>query len=100
VRRQGGPKFFAGAILGGLLGAGVGVLFAPRSGQETRRRLADRSTTANAEPETLVESLAAALGAAYQRLEQAYQSARLERDEAKRRLSQEWEDSKRTGSAA
>jgi gas vesicle protein len=101
VRRQGGPRFVAGAIVGGLLGAGLGVLLAPRSGEETRRLLSDRaSPTGDDEPETLVETLAGALGAVYERIEQAYQSARLEADQAKARLSREWEQSKQTGSGA
>jgi gas vesicle protein len=102
VRRQGGPRFVAGAIVGGLLGAGLGVLLAPRSGEETRRLLSDRTspTGDDDDPGTLLETLAGALGAVYERIEQAYQSARLEADQAKARLSREWEQSKQTGSGA
>jgi len=41
VRTGGG--FLAGIVIGGLLGAGVALLLAPRSGQETREELLDRS---------------------------------------------------------
>jgi gas vesicle protein len=102
VRRQGGPRFVAGAIVGGLLGAGLGVLLAPRSGEETRRLLTDRTspTGYDDDPGTPLGTLAGALGAVYERIEQAYQSARLEADQAKARLSREWEQSKQTGSGA
>ena len=34
-----GPSFFAGLILGGIIGVTLGILFAPQSGEETRRQL-------------------------------------------------------------
>ncbi len=34
-------RFLFGAILGGAIGAGVGILLAPRSGEETRRLIRD-----------------------------------------------------------
>ncbi len=41
--RSGGGEFFAGLIIGGLVGAAVAVLMAPQSGEETRAQLRDRS---------------------------------------------------------
>ncbi len=38
-----GGGFLAGIVIGGLLGAGIALLLAPRSGQETRDELLDRS---------------------------------------------------------
>jgi len=35
-------EFLAGMIVGTLVGVGLGLLFAPRSGQETRQRLRSR----------------------------------------------------------
>jgi len=36
-------EFLAGMIVGTLVGAGLGLLFAPRSGQETRERIRSRA---------------------------------------------------------
>jgi gas vesicle protein len=37
-------KFFAGFIIGGCVGGVIGVLLAPRSGEETRQILAENSS--------------------------------------------------------
>lgn len=36
-------SFLAGAVLGGAIGAGVALLFAPRSGEETRKIIKDKA---------------------------------------------------------
>jgi gas vesicle protein len=36
---NGGPSFFAGLLLGGIIGAVLGLLFAPQSGDKTREQL-------------------------------------------------------------
>ncbi|MBN2100901.1 YtxH domain-containing protein [Candidatus Dojkabacteria bacterium] len=36
-RSMGVASFLAGAVIGGVVGAGVALLFAPRSGEETRK---------------------------------------------------------------
>ena len=48
---------FMGLLLGGLIGAGIGLIYAPRSGEETRRQLAEE---ANRITENTRESLHAA----------------------------------------
>src|SRR5262245_23873018 len=40
--RRGGGGFVSGFLFGGLLGAALGVVFAPRAGEETRRLIRDR----------------------------------------------------------
>lgn len=35
--------FLAGAVIGGAIGAGVALLFAPRTGEETRKMLKDKA---------------------------------------------------------
>jgi gas vesicle protein len=40
---NGAGTFFKGLVLGGLAGAGLAILFAPRSGQETRDLIAHKS---------------------------------------------------------
>jgi gas vesicle protein len=36
-------NFISGAVVGGAIGAGLALLFAPRSGEETRKMLKDRA---------------------------------------------------------
>ena len=38
-----GVLFFAGFVIGGLLGAGLALLLAPQSGEETRGQIKDKS---------------------------------------------------------
>ena len=41
--RSGGGEFFAGLVIGGLVGAGIALLMAPQSGEETRAQIRDAS---------------------------------------------------------
>jgi gas vesicle protein len=41
--RSGGPEFFAGLVIGGLVGATLALLLAPQSGEETRAQIRDKS---------------------------------------------------------
>ena len=41
--RNGGGEFFAGLVVGGLVGAAIALLMAPQSGVETRTQLRDAS---------------------------------------------------------
>jgi gas vesicle protein len=41
-RNRGGVEFLAGLFIGGMLGALLGLLLAPQSGEETRAQLAER----------------------------------------------------------
>lgn len=38
-----GSAFFAGLVIGGLVGAGLALLLAPQSGEETRAQIRDQS---------------------------------------------------------
>ena len=42
MSRSSGGEFFAGLILGGLVGAAVAILLAPQSGEETRAQIRDK----------------------------------------------------------
>jgi gas vesicle protein len=50
-REDGGGSFLMGLLAGTVLGAGLGMLFAPKAGAETRRQLSEQAnrlrTTAN-----------------------------------------------------
>jgi gas vesicle protein len=41
--RSGGGEFFAGLVIGGLVGAAIALLMAPQSGEETRSQIRDAS---------------------------------------------------------
>ncbi|NJN95827.1 MAG: YtxH domain-containing protein [Anaerolineales bacterium] len=42
-QNSGGIEFFAGLVIGGLVGAALALLMAPQSGEETRAQLRDKS---------------------------------------------------------
>jgi gas vesicle protein len=42
-RSGGGAEFFAGLVIGGLVGAALSLLLAPQSGEETRAQIRDKS---------------------------------------------------------
>lgn len=50
-------KFFAGAIIGGAVGAVLGLLLAPQSGEDTRKMLADGSTELYKKSEDSIKDL-------------------------------------------
>jgi gas vesicle protein len=41
--QSGGAEFFAGLVIGGLVGATLALLLAPQSGEETRAQIRDKS---------------------------------------------------------
>jgi gas vesicle protein len=43
-REDGGGSFLMGLLAGTVLGAGLGMLFAPKAGSETRRQLSEQAT--------------------------------------------------------
>ena len=57
---EGGP-FFAGLIIGGFIGAAIGLLLAPRAGQDTLRDLRDRSSELTAKGREQLEEQAATI---------------------------------------
>ena len=42
-QNSGGAEFFAGLVIGGLVGAALALLLAPQSGEETRAQIRDKS---------------------------------------------------------
>ncbi len=69
-----------GVVIGGLIGAAIGILFAPKSGKETRQDIADKTdellVKAKAEYEKAAEKSKAAYEAAVSRLKDAEGVAR------------------------
>jgi gas vesicle protein len=53
-QQQGGGSFVFGLLLGGLIGAAVGIWKAPASGEETRQRLVQQGTDAVSRAEKAV----------------------------------------------
>jgi gas vesicle protein len=91
-----GPGFFAGALMGGLVGAGLTALLMPRSGERIRDDLADwrAANRATGEPQDtaagLLEAGAALVQASLRRLQMARDAARMASEDASRELWQEW----------
>jgi gas vesicle protein len=61
--------FFRGLFAGTMIGAGIGLLFAPRRGSELRRQVADSAASASRAASKTVDELS-------QRSREAYQRAR------------------------
>lgn len=43
ANQNGGGEFFAGLVIGALVGAGIALIMAPQSGEETRAQIRDAS---------------------------------------------------------
>lgn len=69
--------FLSGLILGGLVGAAVGMLYAPKSGEETRSELLDRTSELRGRAEDLAED-------ALKRAQELQKEAKLLQEEAKK----------------
>lgn len=75
-----GGSFVLGFLIGGIVGAAVGLLLAPRSGQDTRAELAGRSEAWRNRAEEMAANLreraAPAVDTARERIDPAVESAR------------------------
>lgn len=95
MSRASGPGFVAGALVGGIVGATLALLVAPKPGEQVRRELAAyRRSTADpwVAPGTSPSAVAlGALAAAQERLERALVEARRAAEEARVGLTAEWE---------
>ncbi len=55
--RKGGESFLAGFLIGGVIGAGIALLFAPAKGEETREFIKTHATKAIDEGRTEVDKI-------------------------------------------
>jgi gas vesicle protein len=81
-----------GLVIGGLIGAAIGILFAPKSGKETRQDIAGKAdelmTKAKEEYEKAAEKSKAAYEAAVRRLKDAEGTAREKVEEIEGKVSE------------
>ena len=81
-----------GLVIGGLIGAAIGILFAPKSGKETRQDIADKAdellAKAKEEYEKAAEKSKAAYEAAVRRLKDAEGTAREKVEEIEGKVSE------------
>ena len=88
-----GGGFLTGVLLGGLVGAGVGLLLAPASGQATRHRLRDKAMAARDEAMQKAEEARA-------KAEELQTSSREMLEEQKRRIARTAEAVKQSAQEA
>ncbi|RKZ26665.1 YtxH domain-containing protein [bacterium] len=55
--RNGGESFLAGFLIGGVIGAGIALLFAPAKGEETREFIKTHATKAIDEGRTEIDKI-------------------------------------------
>ena len=81
-----------GLVIGGLIGAAIGILFAPKSGKETRQDIADKAdellAKAKEEYEKAAEKSKAAYDAAVERFKVAEGTAREKVEEIEEKVSE------------
>ncbi len=58
ARDEGGSEFWLGLILGGIIGAGLALLFAPQAGRQTREQLTVTGTEVSERARTTAEEVA------------------------------------------
>jgi Gas vesicle protein len=85
---NGSGKFLGGLLIGGVIGATIGILFAPRSGKETRQML-KASVSSIPELSELAENVQQQTQRTIEEAVQRLQEAIAVGQEASRRLRQE-----------
>ncbi len=92
--------FLKGLLIGGLIGAAAGILFAPKSGKETREDISRKSqelySRAKEEYDTAVDKSKKAYESAVERMKEVQASARRKAGEAEEKVEQWAEKGKDT----
>lgn len=105
-----GPGFFAGFIVGGAIGAVLGLIFAPRSGEETREMLMEKtdelrgraeelSALAKASADELLELGKTVVDDQRTKVEQAIQASKEAADQVTTEMLTQLEKAQRQGEA-
>lgn len=91
-REDGGGSFLMGLLAGTVLGAGLGMLFAPKAGSETRRQLTEQAnrlrSTANDTYNQASEKINQTYNQASEKLNQTYSQASDKINQASDKVSQ------------
>jgi gas vesicle protein len=97
-------SFFAGFLVGGLVGAAVALILAPQSGAETRDQIRQKSVELQSKAgDTLDEARAKAEAVAAdikRRAEELQRQSRVLLEEGQKRLTEAVEDTKKAAAAA
>jgi hypothetical protein len=72
----GGASFLMGLLAGTVLGAGLGMLFAPRSGSELRSRITEQAGSLRRSAEDMYNQASEKVGHMVDRSREAYERAR------------------------
>ncbi|MCZ2102562.1 MAG: YtxH domain-containing protein [Chitinophagales bacterium] len=81
-KENGGFKLLKGLVIGGAIGAALGMLFAPRSGKETREKLMGEAERLKAEIEKYAEDFSEKAQEAKRELEQKLAEVKSKIEEA------------------
>ena len=96
--------FFAGFLVGGLIGAGAALLLAPQSGEETRAQIRDKSLELRDRAEVAVDDLRAKAEAvvadASRRLEDIRVQSKVVLEEGQKHLAEAYEETRKAAAAA
>ena len=96
--------FFAGFLVGGLIGAGAALLLAPQSGEETRAQIRDKSLELRDRAEVALDDARAKVEAVAadikRRAEELQIQSKVVLEEGQRHLAEAVEETKKAAAAA
>lgn len=87
-REDGGGSFLMGLLAGTVLGAGLGMLFAPKAGAEVRKQLSEQATRFRSTATDTIHQASEKLSQASEKLSQASHQASEKIGQASEKVSQ------------
>jgi gas vesicle protein len=87
-REDGGGSFLMGLLAGTVLGAGLGMLFAPKAGAEVRKQLSEQATRFRSTATDTIHQASEKLSQASEKLSQASHQASEKLGQASEKVSQ------------